>query len=148
MNAPVTVAVDSIDVNADGVADLKVNYSSNVEFPGGGGAYWTCYTTGSVFGLDSTEIVYRRPCHVLCQSPLNPTDTVKPDAHTTSSAYLHMVFQYLCNCYASPGSIGFIKHIDGHAYCGYLVVTDTWDKIQVMRSVISNCPDQPVAISE
>ena len=148
MNAPAIVAVDSIDVNADGVADLRVTYSSHVVFPGGGGAYWTCYGSGRVSGLDSTEIVDQPVCNVNCQGALGPTDTVRPDDPTTSVARLHIRDIYQCNCYSSPGSIGFIKHIDGHTYCGYVEVSDSWDDIRVIRTVFGNCPDKPVVISE
>lgn len=79
---------------------------------------------------------------------MNPTDTVRPDAQTTLLTSLHRIFEYQYNCYTSPGSVGFIKHIDGHAYCGYLVVSDSWDEIKVIRTVFGNCPDKPVVISE
>lgn len=143
-----SVAVDSIDVDGDAIADLRISYSAYVVFPGGGGSSWMCYGEGIVSGLDSTEIVYHSTCSGNCQGPLQPTDSVKPDDPTTSWAQLHTYNVLACNCFRSPGSIGFIKHIDGHSHCGYVEVRDSTGGINVFRTVFGNCPDKIVVVQE
>lgn len=143
-----SVAIDTIDVDDDGLGDLRITYSAHVVFPGGGGSYWTCWGNGFVSGLDSTEIIQHQRCSGSCNGPFNVNDTLVPADATALFAELHSINVLSCNCYHTPGHIGFIKHVNGHPHCGYLELTDTGSEINVARTVFATCADRPLVIEQ
>lgn len=152
MVLPTGQASDSLDVDGDGIADLRFQtWRSYADIPGAHEDYfnhsiWAVGIAGTRVTAPPYDPLVSGPCVLMlaCGDLVGPDGIVPEQSALESCAWGY----YACNDFASGGYFGFVQNKGGLEYCGYVyAVASALDGVRVIRVVLANCDGLPVRVT-